>query len=86
MNLPSRKERKALAKKLGLIKKKESFKEMTARFARAQEFGRMIHMQHLQNIQNELNAKNESSIEPNNESLNNQQELKKIIGGKSKEE
>ena len=82
MNLPSRKERKALAKKLGLTKKKESFKQMMARIGRAQEFGKMLHMQHLENIQNQLNSKNEIQGEISEESTQNHQELKKIISDK----
>lgn len=52
-NIPSRKERRALAKKLGLVKKKETFKETMERFARSQEMGKMLHLQHLQNIENQ---------------------------------
>jgi hypothetical protein len=83
MNLPSRKERKALAKKLGLVKKKESFKEMMARIGRAQEFGKMLHMQHLQNIENQ---KNQKELTQESVDTQDQQELKKIISGQNPEE
>jgi len=86
MNLPSRKERKALAKKLGLVKKKESFKEMMSRIGRAQEFGKMLHMQHLENIQNQLNPKAEVDSEAAEELIETQQELKKLISDKNTEE
>jgi hypothetical protein len=84
----SKKERKALAKKLGLVKKKESYKEMVERFRRAQEFGKMLHLQHLQNIQNEQNKTIESEKElvadPISE-IQDQEELKKIFSGETKE-
>ena len=84
--LMSKKERKALAKKLGLVKKKESYKEMVERFRRAQEFGKMLHLQHLQNIQNEQN-KNTDPQEGQDliSEMENQEEIKKILGGENKE-
>ena len=51
--LPSGRERRALAKKLGLKKKKESFKEMMQRFTRSQEMGKMIHEMNLQYMENQ---------------------------------
>jgi hypothetical protein len=91
MYLPSRKERKALAKKLGLKKKKESFKEMVERFGRAQEFGKMIHLQHLQNQENSrinLDEKIENELEESKQIPQESQEwgkdeLKKIISGET---
>lgn len=50
--IPSRKERRALAKKLGLIGKKESVSQFVERVGRAREFGKQIHLQHLQNSEN----------------------------------
>lgn len=91
MYLPSRKERKALAKKLGIKKKKESFKEMVERFGRAQEFGKMIHLQHLQNQENsrinfeeKIESKLEESTSSPEESKDwGKEELKKIISGET---
>ena len=81
-NFMSKKERKALAKKLGLIKKKESYKEMVERFRRAQEFGKMLHLQHLQNIQNQQNSQDQSE---KSQPDPNQEELKKILSDEKKE-
>lgn len=50
--IPSRRERRALAKKLGLTGKKESLKQFTERTKRSAEFGKQIHLQHLQNQEN----------------------------------
>ncbi len=90
MYLPSRKERKALAKKLGLKKKKESFKEMVERFGRSQEYGKMIHLQHLQNQENSrinLEENIEINLEVNPPIQQTQEwekdELKKIISGET---
>lgn len=89
MYLPSRKERKALAKKLGLKKKKESFKEMVERFGRAQEYGKMLHLQHLQNQENSrinLDPQTENQLEtpPPHENTDwGKDELKKIISGET---
>lgn len=89
MYLPSRKERKALAKKLGLKKKKESFKEMIERFGRAQEYGKMIHLQHLQNIENSRNNFDQNlekeEQKPTDSSDWNAEEFKKIIRGENPE-
>lgn len=52
MNFPSRRERRAMAKAMGLTKKKETLVQMSERFKRSNEFGKMIHMQHLQNMEN----------------------------------
>jgi hypothetical protein len=52
MNFPSRRERRAMAKAMGLTGKKESLAQMSERFKRSNEFGKMIHLQHLQNLEN----------------------------------
>jgi hypothetical protein len=52
MNFPSRRERRAMAKAMGLTKKKENIVQMSERFKRSNEFGKMIHLQHLQNLEN----------------------------------
>jgi|LauGreDrversion4_2_1035121.scaffolds.fasta_scaffold1689938_1 hypothetical protein len=52
MNFPSRRERRAMAKAMGLTKKKETLVQMSERFKRSNEFGKMIHLQHLQNLEN----------------------------------
>jgi len=90
MYLPSRKERKALAKKLGLKKKKESFKEMVERFGRSQEYGKMLHLQHLQNQENSRINLEEKIENPSEEITPIQEnpewgkdELKKIISGET---
>ena len=50
--IPSRKERRAFAKKLGLTGKKETLIQYRERIGRAQEFGKQLHLQHLQNQEN----------------------------------
>jgi hypothetical protein len=60
--IPSRKERRALAKKLGLIGKKESLTQYIERVGRAREFGKQIHLQHLQNGEN-ARINSESNVE-----------------------
>jgi predicted component of type VI protein secretion system len=52
MNFPSRRERRSMAKAMGLTKKKENLVQMSERFKRSNEFGKMIHLQHLQNLEN----------------------------------
>jgi hypothetical protein len=37
---------------MGLTKKKETLVQMSERFKRSNEFGKMIHLQHLQNLEN----------------------------------
>ncbi len=64
--IPSRRERRAIARKFGLTKKKESLKEYVERVGRAQEFGKQIHLQHLQNQEN-LRINSESNLEENQE-------------------
>lgn len=51
-NFPSRRERKALAKQFGLVKKKESLKEYVERIRRSQELGKQIHLYNLQQQEN----------------------------------
>jgi hypothetical protein len=84
MNLPSRRERRALARALGLVKKKETFKETMERFTRSQELGKQIHLQHLQNIENQRKAEEESKQKE--ETSWEQQELKKTISESNTEE
>lgn len=72
MNLPSRKERKALAKAFGLVKKNESFKERMERITRSQEIGKQIHLQHLQDIEN--HRIKEEEVKENNQTSWEQQE------------
>jgi hypothetical protein len=66
--IPSRRERRAIARKFGLTKKKESLKEYSERIGRAQEFGKQIHLQHLQNQEN-LRIHSEANLEENKEQL-----------------
>jgi hypothetical protein len=61
MNFPSRRERRAMVKSMGLMKKKETLVQMSERFKRSSEFGKMIHLQHLQNLEN--NRINSEKIE-----------------------
>jgi hypothetical protein len=51
-NFPSRRERKALAKQFGLVKKKETLKEWYARTSRSIELGKQIHLYNLQQQEN----------------------------------
>ena len=80
-NLPSRSQRRKLAKKLGLIKK-ETFIERSERIQRSLKMGNKIHMKHLENIENKrLNqeeSKNTILSEENNISQN-RDTLKQII-------
>jgi hypothetical protein len=72
MNLPSRRERRALAKKFGLIKKNETLKERSERTMRSLEMGKMIHLAHLEEIENQriskenLEKTEETSLVPSN--------------------
>ncbi len=50
----NRKERKNLAKQLGLKKKNESFKERQERISRANEAGKQIHQQFLMQTENNI--------------------------------
>jgi hypothetical protein len=84
MNLPSRKERKALAKAFGLVKKKESFKERMERITRSQEIGKQIHLQHLQNMENQ--RREEEKAKEKEQTSWEQQELKKTISESNPEE
>lgn len=64
--IPSRRERRALAKKLGLVKKNESLKEYLERSKRSREFGNQIHLQHLQNQENyRINLEANKELEQN---------------------
>lgn len=48
----SRRERRAFAKKLGLLGRKESVNQMMERFNRSKDAGDFIHTKHLQDIKN----------------------------------
>jgi hypothetical protein len=85
MHIPSRKERKAMVKAMGLKKKKESFKEMMERFKRSQEFGKVLHMMHLQNIENQQNPKLEETDSLKEQETWEQLELKKTISDQDQE-
>ena len=62
--IPSRKERRAFAKKLGLTGKKETLIQYRERIGRAQEFGKQLHLQHLQNQENlRINSEKIEEIE-----------------------
>ena len=61
MNFPSRRERRAMAKAMGLTGKKETLIQMSERFKKSNKFGKMMHLQHLQNLEN--NRINSEKIE-----------------------
>ena len=92
----SRQQRRAIAKKLGLIKQNESFSERSARINRSIEAGRQMHLQHLQDLENSRNnLKNLDEIEepvtltPSSWDPNtnwNLEEFKKTISGETPEE
>jgi hypothetical protein len=48
----TRKQRRSIAKKLGYLGKKETFREMSEKSKRSREFGKMLHLQYLQNMEN----------------------------------
>lgn len=56
----SRRERREYAKKLGILSKKESFKQMTGRFGRSNAAGEYLHTHHLQEVKNQ-NLEKESA-------------------------
>ena len=88
MNIPSRKQRRALAKQFGLTKKKESFTQWTERIKRSQEFGKMLHLQHLQNVENQNNPAielEEAPLENANTELSLEQ-WKEITSGENTED
>ena len=65
MNFPSRRERRAMVKSMGLMEKKETLVQMSERFKRSSEFGKMIHLQHLQNLENHrINSEKIEEIQP----------------------
>ena len=64
--IPSRNERRAFAKKLGLTGKKETLIQYRERIGRAQEFGKQLHLQHLQNQENSR-INSEAKLEENKE-------------------
>jgi hypothetical protein len=86
MNIPTRRQRRELAKQFGLNKEKESFTQWSERIKRSQEFGKMLHLQHLQNIENQNNPAvvEEASIEQESAGLTSDQ-WKEITGGENTE-
>jgi len=56
MNFPSRRERRALAKKMGLVPSNETVKQWTERTRRAKELGERINMMHLEKNVNQNNS------------------------------
>lgn len=48
----SRRERRGLAKDMGLLSKKESYTEMMERFRRSKKAGDYLHTHHLQDVRN----------------------------------
>jgi hypothetical protein len=60
MYFPSRRERRAFAKKLGRKKKDETHKEWLERINRSHEAGKQIHLQRLQqSFNNQINAESQ---------------------------
>ena len=69
----SRRERRGVAKQLGILSKKESYQEMLRRFERSNKAGEYLHTHHIQEIKNSEiesrpeeveNSKEEDSINP----------------------
>lgn len=63
----SRRERRAFAKQLGMLAKKESFQEMAERFRRSNEAGQHLHTHYLQEVKNLEIEKEISDSEPSTE-------------------
>ena len=61
MYFPSRRERRAFAKKLGLRKKDETYTQWLERTRRSQEAGKQIHFQRIQDSYNEQLSKTQDS-------------------------
>jgi len=60
MEFPGRKERRALAKKLGFKSKNEPTQEWIERIQRSQDIGKQIHLMNIQELANkEIARKNE---------------------------
>ena len=55
MQSQSRRQRRKMAKDLGLLGKKETFTQMLERSRRAREYGEMLHRQNLTRLKNEGN-------------------------------
>ena len=56
MNFPSRRERRELAKKMGLVKKNEGYVQWLQRTRRAKELGDRINLEHLKENINKNNS------------------------------
>lgn len=85
MNIPSRRQRREIAKKFGLTKEKESFAQWTERIKRSREFGKALQLQHLQEIENKNNPiSSQNSIKSGEEGLTIQ-EWKDISSGENTE-
>ena len=59
----SRRERRGLAKNLGLLSKKESYPQMMERFRRAKQSGDYLHTHHLQEVKNYQEEQKDSDTE-----------------------
>lgn len=57
MQSQSRRQRRKMAKELGLLGKKETFQQMLERSRRAREYGQVLHLQNLTRQKNEENNK-----------------------------
>jgi endonuclease IV len=58
----SRRERRGVAKQLGILSKKESYQEMLGRFERSNKAGEYLHTHHVQEIKNsEIESRAEES-------------------------
>lgn len=73
MSSLSRRERRAFAKQMGILSKKENYQEMMERFQRSSQAGQYLHTHHLQEIKNseieklgteDQNSQEEDSINP----------------------
>lgn len=60
MQSQSRKERRAAAKKLGLLGRKESLTDLSERLKRSNEYGKMLHRLNLTEQKNRNNKELES--------------------------
>lgn len=67
----SRRERRGYAKQMGLLSKKESYREMIERFKRANQAGDYLHTHHIQEVKNsQIESRTQSdsnSVEPDQE-------------------
>jgi len=68
----SRRERRAYAKQLGVLSRKENFLEMMERFKRSSQAGQYLHTHHLQEIKNAEIEKSDPEVQdsPEEDSIN----------------